>query len=238
MKQNEKLLDEICKDLAQNTEEQEQKLVPHSIDPAVMVLEKYADRYPIWHHSGQAGGAPTKCTAEITQDICTLLQTGAHIDVVCEAVGIDRTSYYQWLRNADRDEKQGKYPGWTQAPDQSVYLAFAHNVKRAFHFAEVKLLSKLGNAEGDKTWMRLAWILERTRNDRYGQRQQVDVTHTVTAKIESAPLPPNTLEEFIDRARLQSRASIELQAQAVDAEYSDTNTCDSDSDNEPNTLSE
>ena len=216
--QNEPNIDQFCQQLQANEDE---KLVPNENDPVVMVLEKYKTRYPIWQHSGQSTGAPTKCTQELVTDIVTLLMDGNYIETACQAIGIPKQRYYEWLKFADRDENDGKYPGFGTSPDLSPYLVFRDSVKIARAQSEAKLLRKgheLANANA-KTWMMPFRVLEASYPDRWAQKQQVTIDHTIHATIEAMPEPPKTLSEALDRARLQAETARDIQAIAVDAEY-------------------
>jgi len=214
--QNEPNIDQFCQQLQANEDEEE--LVPHRDDPTTFVLKKYATRNAIWLNPGVSKGAPTKCTQEITQDICTLLsETGAYIETVCAAVGMAKPTYYSWFQYAERDADKGLYPGFSGSPDESPYMAFSNAVKQFHAVGEMRILKEMRHDRDNKTFAPLAWILERTRQDKYGQRQQIDVTHTVSGPAYPTATPKSH-EEWLILRDAERKA---LQSQASDAEYKD-----------------
>lgn len=217
-----KAQENITSDIDENQDENQENitLVPNIYDSTKLVPAGSETLYPVWLDAA-LGGAPTKCNLDITITVCNNLAKGGYIEAACAAAGIPKTRYYEWIKLAERDEKQGKIPGFNGNPDESVFIAFRHAVKIARQNAEQLLVSKIHDAEGDKTWMRLAWILERTRPDKYGQRQQITVDHTLRATIEAAPEPPKDLDAFLRRAVTQAETARRLQSIAQDAEYAD-----------------
>jgi hypothetical protein len=158
-------------------------------------------------------GRPTRCTHEVIEEICLMIMNGNYIITAVLASGISEKSYYNWIDRANKDEQQG-----LDAID-SIYVAFLQSTKIAHAYAESSLVEDIRHNKDAKSFQPLAWLLERTRQDKFGQKQQVDINHTVTARIESAPEPPKTLDEFLNRAIEQQRASAELQASATDVQY-------------------
>lgn len=210
------------KNVTQSEEKQgEVERVPNIHDPSMMVPAGSEHLYPVWLDAATAG-APTKCDIDTTITVCNTLQSGGYIETACAAAGIPSRRYYDWMNKAERDEQAGKKPGFGGTSEESAYLAFCHAVKIARDSAEQDILKQIHDAKGDKTWMRLAWILERTRPDKFGQRQQITVDHTVKASIEAAPEPPKDLAGFLQRAEEQAQASARLQAIANDAEYTES----------------
>lgn len=177
----------------------------------------HPNRYPIWTTPGESQGAPTKCTLELTSYICDILKTGGYIETACSQAGIPDRRYYAWMQQAERDETAGKYPGFTGSPDESPFMAFRQAVKIARDTAENEILKKIYDGETDRNWMRYAWILERTRQERFGQRQQIDVTHTVSGPAYPTATPKSH-EEWLILRDAERKA---LQSQASDAEYKD-----------------
>jgi len=202
-------------EISPQTSEKQYAIHPVTGEKHPFVPTKTGDKFPVAMLGGLPGAhRPTKCDIDLTIQICNSLRHGAYIETACEAAGIHTQKYYEWMKYADRDEQAGKPPGFHQDKGESPYIAFRDSVKISFHQAENNLLEKIHNGEGDKTWMRLAWILERTRQQRYGQRQQVDVTHTVAGP--DVPPPASTYDAWIERRNSENAA---LQDKADDAEY-------------------
>ena len=99
--------------------------------------------------------------------ICEHIANGNYILVACEAAGISTPTFYEWTTRAG----EGKEP----------YLTFLAELKKAEAEAEAKRLAKIGVA-GDKSWQANAWILERTKPQKYGQIQRIHQTVELSAE--------------------------------------------------------
>ena len=127
-------------------------------------------------------GRPTKCTPELTQQIADIVGRGNYIEVACEACGIARKQYYAWL---ERAEPYDDVPLEDVPEAERVFVAFRNTIKKAYAEAEIKLFDNLVG----KDFFPTAWKLERTRAQRYGLKQQIDVTERRTISvIEIAPV--------------------------------------------------
>ena len=117
-------------------------------------------------------GRPTKLTSELTAEIVKYIRLGSYIEVACQAVGITKETYYDWLTKAEAGSK--------------AHQQFSYAIKKAQAEAELRLLADI-EANGDQ-WQRQAWKLERRFNDRWGRKDKIDATVTV-----------NPLEELVKR---------------------------------------
>ncbi|OGG46688.1 MAG: hypothetical protein A3F84_25135 [Candidatus Handelsmanbacteria bacterium RIFCSPLOWO2_12_FULL_64_10] len=117
-------------------------------------------------------GRPTKWTPELQERVIEGILAGNYIQTVCEANGISRQIFYDWLRRGDEGEEP--------------YVNFFEACQIAFSRAEMGLLEKVKTTDGP-FWQRFSWILERTRHARFGQRQQIEVTQDVTVTQLSLP---------------------------------------------------
>ena len=169
--------------------------------------------YPVHIHTSP--GRTPSCTPDITRAVCNLISKGAYTDAAAAASGKPLSTYYQWLACADRDAKLGKRPGWDpRNKETSVYLAFAEIVKLARVSAEAAITQEIHDAEGDRTWTRLAWILERTRPDRYGQRQTIE--HDIVSAGPNVPQrQPETHEEWLAVVQRERMALASGQAEGA-----------------------
>jgi hypothetical protein len=80
---------------------------------------------------------------------------------------------------------------------------------------EMKLLSEI--RKGDKGWQAKSWILERTRNADFGQKQEVKQT----VELKQPALPPNPPKDYKEwqKRRLERNQKTRgLQEFATDAE--------------------
>jgi transposase-like protein len=114
-------------------------------------------------------GRPTKLTLELQENICKALSKGLPITTACDAVGISTQSYYTWVNQAEDDSFQDD--------SKESLIAFSDAVKKAQADCEERLLEIIENATiSAKNWMAAAWILDRTRPDKYGQKTRTDLT--------------------------------------------------------------
>jgi hypothetical protein len=219
-KKSEEILPQIPKKTSKYSADTDE--IPHAIHPVTgeripYTLTKTGYKYPVAMLGGLPGAhRQTILTPELTQEITRLLLDGNYIETAVQAAGVHKDTFFTWMKNAERDTANGLYAGWNDAPDQSRYIAFADSVKLAFARAETDMVYELRHHRDVKTFQPIAWILERTRQQRYGQRQQVDVTHTVSGP--DVPPPASTYDAWIER---REKENAQLQAHAEDTSYTD-----------------
>jgi len=137
---------------------------------------------------------PSKITDELIDQICNHIREGNYVESSCFACGIAKRTYYNWVKRGEED---------TEKEVDSVYSVFYNRLQEAYGQAEVELVRRI-NSEDERNWQRLPWILERTRQRRFGQRQQVDVDIDQRVHI-GLPDPPKTHEEWLQRRAERKR---------------------------------
>lgn len=158
----------------------------------------------------------TKCTEELTDAICNNLYVGMYVNEACLAEGLSPSTATSWKNRADVDEENGE----TDSP----YIAFRDAVVMAHAQAERDLMTEIRHAHTNQTnFANLAWILERTRNQRFGQRQEI--TQTIDARpAELPPNPPKDYNEWLERRKQRQEITDGVGQQGlrtVDAEVSE-----------------
>ena len=136
------------------------------------------------------GGRPTSLTDEVKGIICSHLANGATYQIACQAAGITRATAYNWKARGEAGEAN--------------FDEFLDEVERARARFEVLCLQRLNALDDDggrssgSVVKALTWLLERTRNDRYGPVLNSDVRDFITA----AHIQPRTNGAFLslDRA--------------------------------------
>jgi hypothetical protein len=117
---------------------------------------------------------PTKLTPKVAQAICKVLKEGAYIETAAEAAGISVQTLYNWLDRGAVSEKP--------------YAAFLEAVMRARAEGELALFrrAKRGDSKGVSFGggRAAAFILERTRPNRYAQRVNLRVEDAVREVLE------------------------------------------------------
>lgn len=102
-------------------------------------------------------GRPPGITPEITRELTEAIKAGAYIETAIVAAGVPKSTFYDWLRHAERDHKEGKR--------KSVYIGFAREIRIALARTELDLIKKV---QGDGPhWQRYAWMLERRFRERW-----------------------------------------------------------------------
>jgi hypothetical protein len=124
---------------------------------------------------------PTKLTPELQRQICTLLEDGNFVETVCDYVGIDKTTFYDWMMRGGR--------GWKTDIDDG-FVEFSHAVKNAIALAEMQTLGE--QKSGGMNWQAKAWWLERRHPDKWGNRGK---NTNLNVQVDMSTLP----DEIIDK---------------------------------------
>lgn len=111
------------------------------------------------------GGRPSKLTDELQEEMARLVETGNYLDTAAACCGINRDTFYEWMRRGAREKAAGR---------NTLYTRFSDRMKMAEAKAEALTLTRL-RAAGREHWQADAWFLERTRPKRFGRWQRVDV---------------------------------------------------------------
>lgn len=126
---------------------------------------------------------PTKLTPELQKQICDLLAAGNFVETVCDYVGIDYKTFYNWLTWGERGYKDDVARG---------YAEFFHAVKKATSQVEVLTVHELRGRPDD--WQALAWWLERRHPDKWGNRGKSQIEHSGKVEIDVSRLSDDELE--------------------------------------------
>ena len=131
--------------------------------------------------AGKKKGRPSKALdAKMVKALTDLLRAGAMIDAACAAVGISRTSFFDWMKRG-------------QADKSGIYNDFADAVKKALADAENSLVAGIRNA-GTTQWQAMAWLLER----RFRERWSRDLPGSETRPIANSTPPTVTPRKTSD----------------------------------------
>ena len=132
---------------------------------------------------------PSKITDELIDQICEHIRDGNYVETSCLACGIAKRTFYNWAKRGEQESNEGQ---------ETIYARFYERLHEAYSLAEVDLIRRI-NRKDEKNWQRLAWILERSRQQRFGQRQQVEVGMGIKHVQVGPPNPPKTHEEWLER---------------------------------------
>ena len=106
--------------------------------------------------SKNKGGRPSKLTPQLREEIVNSIKAGNWIKTTCTNVGIDKSTFYDWMK---RGEKSKRY---------TIYKKFYEAVKQAQAFAEAVHVANISKA-AETNWRAAAWILERRFSQRWGK---------------------------------------------------------------------
>lgn len=142
-------------------------------------------------------------SAKVRAKILEALGRGRYAVTACALAGVDPSNFYRALARAEE-------PGASRALRE-----FRAAVESAKAKAEDRLLSEIEDscrADGTADWTARAWILERTRPERYGRIDRSKIE--LAAKVATAPsVDPRRLstEELVQLDALLSKAAPEQQ---------------------------
>ena len=114
----------------------------------------------------------TKLTEKIASQICIYRQHGLSKKSCASMVGIDESTLYRWLKKGE-NSKKGKY--------RAFFMLFC---KADAEFEAIHL-DKIFQ---DKSWQSSAWLLERTKSERYGRKDKVSAELDHKGEVKLKPL--------------------------------------------------
>jgi hypothetical protein len=160
---------------------------------------------------GRPPGQPTKFTPERAQLIIEALQKHNYLSTACELAGISEQTFYNWLDRAE-DYLNRLIRREEVEEEGGKYLVFFDAVKQARAGSEGELLGRIDTAGSVATlieqrtiehilkdgsiktetierwkppdWTANAWILERTKWEKYGQHSSLDIQQAGVVFIE------------------------------------------------------
>ncbi|MGI8923087.1 MAG: hypothetical protein ACR2HJ_03445 [Fimbriimonadales bacterium] len=116
---------------------------------------------PAQHRAREPGklGRPSKLTAAVTKDISQAIMVGASRDLAAQYGGINRATFYEWLRLGREAEERD---------EENLYLDFLLAVEFAEAAQVVNDLTLISLAS-ETDWRAAAWRLERRFPNEYGK---------------------------------------------------------------------
>jgi len=107
-------------------------------------------------------GRKCKLTPELQSKICKYIEDGNYAIHACNAVGISKAIFYQWLKQGELDIDTGK---------NSKFQDFVYSIKEAEAKAITANVKNIRTAAREGEWTASAWFLERKYPDLFGKRQ-------------------------------------------------------------------
>jgi len=107
-------------------------------------------------------GRPSKLTPELQAEIILLIKMGNFVEVACETVGINKSTFYDWIKKGkNSNHSKNKYRKFREAVVQAMAQSEAMNVA---------LITK----QSKYNWRAAAWILSRRHPDKWGKKKYED----------------------------------------------------------------
>lgn len=123
-------------------------------------------------------GRPSKLTPEIQEEILRIIKSGNYIETACAYVGINKTTFYDWLKKGAREkDRVAQNPRAKVKKDLQIYVDFSNAVEKALAQAEIRDVAIIGKA-AEENWQAAAWRLERKFPERWGRKEKYSLEHT------------------------------------------------------------
>lgn len=123
-------------------------------------------------------GRPTKLTPEIVNEISKIIRSGNYIETACAYVGINKTTFYDWLKRGAREkERVSKNPRAKVKKSEIPFVEFHDEIEKALAHSEIRDVAIIGKA-AEENWQAAAWRLERKFPERWGKRERYAIEHT------------------------------------------------------------
>lgn len=119
-------------------------------------------------------GPQPKLTLEVQNLIVSLLRAGNYIKTACGVARISPRTYHYWIA-------RGRRANLTMG--DGPFISFLAEVEAAQDVSEVALLNTIRTAGEKGSWQASAWILERTKNDKFGRRTRIESDSTSNTKM-------------------------------------------------------
>lgn len=123
---------------------------------------------PIKELSKKKTGRETKLNKEMIEKIARYIELGFTIKDTCEAVGINKDTFFEWKRQGKSDKENGI---------KSDFSDFSDSIKKSKHSIKELMLSKIVQTAKEK-WEAAAWWLERNFPEDYSLRPELRKTKT------------------------------------------------------------
>jgi len=171
-----------------------------------------------------AGGRPTKLTPDLQDELVRVLRVGNYAETACAYVGLNKTTFYDWMkRGARAQDKLKKDPDAEIPHGEEIYIEFSNAIKKAEADAEARDVLIIGKA-AESQWQAAAWRLERKFPEKWGRRGKRDAEEQeariakLEAETEKLKAETRTATQSDEDANQPVTNFMEALAGAVDTE--------------------
>lgn len=157
------------------------------------------------YNTGKSAGRPSRLNPRTATSLVNSISGGAYVSTACQFTGIAVSTYQLWRRRGEAEielvrslgvdpeevlqevmtDGDGKAYSVAQmmsmpAPEPFTdaewdYVCFYMHSDKALAVSEIRNLTIIQQAAGDGHWQAGAWILERTRPDKFGRRERINL---------------------------------------------------------------
>lgn len=116
-----------------------------------------------------------KLDPELIAKLVKAIREGLSIDLACDYVEINRSTYFRWKQEAEqlcKEVDEGKRKYYKLTDRQKLLVDFLVLIRQALAACEYELLQEV--RKGERGWQAKAWILERRFRERWARRTLVD----------------------------------------------------------------
>ena len=115
-----------------------------------------------------------KLNDELIAKFTKYISQGNFTVVVCDYLGINESTYYNWIKRGKEDSLQDS---------ETIYTKFCKSIKEAEAIAEMNHISNIVQTANDGTWQASAWYLERKHKNRWSAKQELEHSGDVKIKV-------------------------------------------------------
>ena len=129
--------------------------------------------------SSKKQGRPSKLTPELQAEIIVLLKTGNFIETTCYTVGINKSTFYDWMKKGE----ESNHPG-------NKYKIFREAVVQAMAWSEARDVALIAK-HSENDWRAVAWRLSRKYPDKWGEKvyEDLDLDMEDLEKVDLMDIP-------------------------------------------------
>lgn len=144
-----------------------------------------------------------KLSEELIGQIKTLIMDGLFVEDICDYIGINRDTWYEWLYKGQRiwdEESASSNQALFPAEEADLYVRFYRTVKQTEIELKRELIQELREARSvQNAWQNKAWFIERRWQEQY-RLKPPDVVINTGDKILKLNMTHEQIEAALSKA--------------------------------------
>ena len=130
--------------------------------------------------------AKLKLTEQLIEDAAKLIEAGNYQKHVAQALGVDESTWYRWLREGEQSEDEN-----------DLKYKFYQSIKKAEAKAVARNVALIQRAAQDGNWQAAAWWLERRFPEEWGKKDKLNLKTDDGIKIQIVKVDGNVKGDLI-----------------------------------------